>query len=78
MAAYLTRFKGQSRLHTECDLHAYLTWCRSHELDPLAAQRPHLELYMRSRGHQGQGRPVSDLTTTSEVARLFAPTRTPS
>ncbi|WP_323101811.1 tyrosine-type recombinase/integrase [Intrasporangium sp. YIM S08009] len=47
VAAYLARFKGQSRLHTECDLRVYLTWCRSHNLEPLAAQRPHLELYIR-------------------------------
>ena len=47
VAAYHARFKGQSRLHTECDLRVYLTWCRSHDLEPLAAQRPHLELYIR-------------------------------
>ena len=47
VAAYLARFKGQSRVHTESDLRAYLTWCGSHNLDPLAAQRPHLELYIR-------------------------------
>ena len=47
VAAYLARFKGQSRVHTESDLRAYLTWCSSHTLDPLTAQRPHLELYIR-------------------------------
>ncbi len=47
VAAYLARFKGQSRAHTESDLRAYLTWCSSHSLDPLTAQRPHLELYIR-------------------------------
>src|SRR3954468_2562354 len=47
VAAYLARFKGQSRVHTESDLRAYLTWCSSHSLDPLTAQRPHLELYIR-------------------------------
>jgi hypothetical protein len=47
VAAYLARFKGQSRAHTESDLRAYLTWCSSHSLDPLTAQRPHLELYTR-------------------------------
>jgi hypothetical protein len=36
-----------SREHTESDLHYYLTWCAEHGLDPLAAQRPHLELYIR-------------------------------
>jgi integrase/recombinase XerD len=47
VAAYLARFKGQSRVHTESDLCAYLTWCSVHSLDPLTAQRPHLELYIR-------------------------------
>jgi site-specific recombinase XerD len=43
----LARFKGHSRLHTESDLRAYLTWCRERKLDPLAAQRAHVELYVR-------------------------------
>jgi site-specific recombinase XerD len=47
VAAYLARFKGSSREHTESDLRCYLAWCREHELDPLAARRPHLELYIR-------------------------------
>ncbi len=47
VAAYLAPFKSQSRVHTESDLRAYLTWCRSHSLDPLTAERPHLELYIR-------------------------------
>jgi site-specific recombinase XerD len=47
VAAYLARFKGQSRVYTDSDLRAYLTWCSSHGLDPLSAQRPHLELYIR-------------------------------
>jgi integrase/recombinase XerD len=46
-AAYLARFKGSSRAHTESDLRCYLSWCAERGLDPLAAQRPHLELYIR-------------------------------
>src|SRR6476619_4591948 len=45
--AYLARFKGQSRIHTESDLRGYLNWCRDHGLAPLEAQRPHIELYAR-------------------------------
>jgi integrase/recombinase XerD len=44
VAAYLARFKGSSREHTESDLRCYLAWCAGQGLDPLAAQRPHLEL----------------------------------
>ena len=47
VAAYLARFKGQSRLHSDSDLRCYLTWCRSHGLEPLRARRPHVELYLR-------------------------------
>ncbi len=47
VAAYLARFKGSSREHTESDLRCYLTWCAERGMDPLAARRPHLELYIR-------------------------------
>jgi integrase/recombinase XerD len=47
VAAYLARFKGSSREHTESDLRCYLSWCAEHALDPLTARRPHLELYIR-------------------------------
>jgi len=47
VAAYLARFTGSSREHTESDLRCYLAWCAGQGLDPLAAQRPHLELYIR-------------------------------
>ncbi len=47
VAAYLARFRGSSREHTESDLRCYLAWCAERALDPLAAWRPHLELYIR-------------------------------
>jgi integrase/recombinase XerD len=47
VAAYLARFKGSSRDHTESDLRCFLAWCAERSLDPLAARRPHLELYIR-------------------------------
>jgi integrase/recombinase XerD len=47
VAAYLARFKGSSREHTESDPRCYLSWCAEHGLDPLTARRPHLELYIR-------------------------------
>jgi integrase/recombinase XerD len=45
--SYLARFKGSSREHTESDLRCFLAWCTERGLDPLAARRPHLELYIR-------------------------------
>jgi integrase/recombinase XerD len=47
VAAYLARFKGQSRVHTESDLRCYLVWCHDHDLRPLEAKRAHVELYLR-------------------------------
>jgi integrase/recombinase XerD len=47
VAAYLARFTGSSRQHTESDLRCYLSWCPQRSLHPLAARRPHLELYIR-------------------------------
>jgi integrase/recombinase XerD len=35
VAAYLARFKGQSRVHAESDLRGYLGWCTDRSLDPL-------------------------------------------
>jgi site-specific recombinase XerD len=47
VAAYLARFKGSSRERTESDLRCFLAWCAERGLDPLAARRPQLELYIR-------------------------------
>ena len=47
VAAYLARFKGASRDHTESDLRCYLASCAQRGLDPLSARRPHLELHIR-------------------------------
>jgi integrase/recombinase XerD len=46
-AAYLARYKGDTRRHNESDLRLYLQWCVERGLDPLSATRPHIELYVR-------------------------------
>src|SRR5271165_1048736 len=46
-SAYLARFTGSSREHTESELRCYLRWCADRGLDPLAARRPDLEQYIR-------------------------------
>jgi site-specific recombinase XerD len=45
-AAYLARFTGPSRMHTESDLRIFLSWCAERSVDPLAAKRAQLELYV--------------------------------
>ncbi len=46
-AAYLARFTGPSRAHTESDLRIFLAWCAERGVDPLAAGRAQVELYVR-------------------------------
>jgi integrase/recombinase XerD len=46
-AAYLGRYRGQTRLHTESDLRIFLRWCTDQDLDPLAAVRVDIERYVR-------------------------------
>jgi integrase/recombinase XerD len=45
--AYLARYKGDSRMHTESDLRIYLAWCAERRLDPLMVRRAHVEMYVR-------------------------------
>jgi integrase/recombinase XerD len=45
--AYLARFTGSSREHTQSDLRCYLRWCTDRGPGPLAARRPDLEQYIR-------------------------------
>jgi hypothetical protein len=40
VAAYLARFKGPSRYHTESDLRCYLAWCAERGLDPAGRAPP--------------------------------------
>lgn len=45
--AYLARYKGDSRMHSESDLRIYLAWCAERRLEPLAVRRAHVEMYVR-------------------------------
>ncbi len=67
VAAYLARFKGQSRVHTESDLN----WCESRGLDPLAATRPHIELYVRWLQEVRRYRPSTVSRRMSVVAGFY-------
>jgi site-specific recombinase XerD len=46
-SAYLGRYRGESRLHTESDLRIFLTWCTNQDLEPLSAVRVDIERYVR-------------------------------
>jgi integrase/recombinase XerD len=47
VAAYLARYKGLSRYHTESDLLVFLRWCADRGHDPLALRRVDVELFVR-------------------------------
>ena len=71
VAAYLARFKGSSRGHTQSDLRCYLAWCAERGLDPLAARRPHLELYVRSMQEIRRFKPSTISRRFSVVAGFY-------
>ena len=47
VAAYLGRYRGDTRLHTESDLRIFLTWCTNQDLDALSVARVDIERYVR-------------------------------
>ncbi|MDQ3716521.1 MAG: hypothetical protein M3381_11000, partial [Actinomycetota bacterium] len=71
IAAYLARFKGQSRLHTDSDLRVFLDWCAARDLDPLAAQRRDLELYVRWLQETRRYKPSTVSRRTSVIAGFY-------
>jgi hypothetical protein len=46
-AAYLGRYVGISRPHTESDLKLFFTWCTDQDIGPLVIQRAQIERYVR-------------------------------
>jgi integrase/recombinase XerD len=46
-SAYLGRYTGISRVHSESDLRIYLAWCAERDLTPLTVGRQQVELYVR-------------------------------
>jgi site-specific recombinase XerD len=71
VAAYLARFKGQSRVHSESDLRAFLTWLRERGLDPLQTKRPHIELYLRWMQEVSDYKPSTVSRRLSVVAGFY-------
>ena len=47
VAAYLGRYRGESRVHTGSDLKVFLTWCAGRDPDPLSRGRAEIERYVR-------------------------------
>lgn len=47
-AGFLARYKGRTLEAYTLDLKMFFAWCEQHQLPPLQASRPHLELFIRS------------------------------
>jgi integrase/recombinase XerD len=71
IAAYLARYKGATRLHTESDLRIYLTWCAERDLEPLTARRHQVELYVRWLQEVRRFRPSTVSRRLSVVAGFY-------
>jgi integrase/recombinase XerD len=71
VASYLARYKGQSRVHTNSDLHCFLTWCAGRSLDPLACTRLHVELFVRWMQEIRRYRPSTVSRRLSVVACFY-------
>jgi integrase/recombinase XerD len=71
VAGYLARYNGLSRSHTESDLRVFFGWCTERRLEPLAAQRPHIELYIRWMQEVCRFKPSTVSRRISIVAGFF-------
>ncbi|WP_210748406.1 tyrosine-type recombinase/integrase [Actinomadura latina] len=69
--AYLGRYKGDSRMHTESDLRIYLAWCAERRLEPLAVRRAHVEMYVRWLQEVRRFRPSTVSRRLSVVAGFY-------
>jgi site-specific recombinase XerD len=47
-AAFLLGYEGSTRSAYGRDLRAWFVWCAAHDVDPLAAQRAHVDAYART------------------------------
>lgn len=52
-AAFLTRYREPTLTAYRADLRCFWQWCAEHEIEPLAARRAHIELYIRALERKG-------------------------
>ena len=71
MGAYLPRFKGISREHTCSDLNVFVTWCTGRGVQPLAARRGDLELFVRWMQETRRFKPSTVARRTSVLSGFY-------
>ena len=69
-AGFLARYRESTVSAYRNDLRCYWAWCAEHDLQPLQAQRAHLELYLRDLHAKGYA-PATISRRLSTVAGLF-------
>jgi integrase/recombinase XerD len=71
VSAYLGRYRGQTRLHTESDLRVFLRWCADQDLDPLAAAWVDIERFVRWLQDVGRYQPSTVSRRLSVVVGFY-------
>src|SRR5918993_4702156 len=75
IAAYLARYRASSRAHAGLDWRGYLGWCADRDVDPLAASRPQVELYVRWMQEVRRLKPSTVLPADLDRGRVLPPAR---
>jgi hypothetical protein len=78
VSAYLGRYRGETRSHTESDLRIFMSWCTDQRHDPLATGRTGIDRLMLSPPHQADHPPADGLVAhfpTSLGSSTNQPTR---
>lgn len=70
MFGFLADYSGLTRDLYEYHLKTYVTWCLEHRIDPLAADRTHVAMYVRNR-HEQLGHKASTVSTEITPVRGF-------
>lgn len=71
VAAYLGRYRGESRIHTGSDLKVFPTWCAGQKLDPLNLGRAEIERYVRWLQEVRRYQPLTVLRRLSVVVGFY-------
>lgn len=71
-ARFLLAHQGSTRASYGRDLRSWFTWCQDHSLDPLAAQRAHIDAYARTLAEvpDSKGRVRSPATVARHLSTL--------
>jgi site-specific recombinase XerD len=70
-AAFLLGYQGATRAAYGRDLGAWLTWCAGHDVDPLAAQRVHIDAYARTLAEINGRSPATVARHLSTLASFY-------